>query len=839
MSTVRLITSLNSFGGATDKAVHCIFYRALRLRAIFPALKYDEESALILAIMWEDDTPAHQFLAARKVTLKSLANVLSVTPCELDGAPEPDYAMPTSYVRLLKECLDDYEDTLLTSEMLLSYLLSCRRSQDVFKLININPFQLEHELEKRFEADIPEHIQNATDAPRDSSSPPFLAPFLIEFHGGASPETEKSAARAADTSNFLINLVDLAQKGKFSPLISRDNEIDRLITILARRAKNNPLLLGEAGVGKTAIVEGLACRIADKTAPAFFQDKIIYQVDMTAMLAGASYRGQFEKRLQDVIYKLENDPEAIAFIDELHTIVGAGDNETSIDAANILKPALARGNLSVIGATTHNEFNRTIARDKALLRRFQTIYVSEPDAAATLAILRGVARVYTDFHKVQITDALLTRVVELADTHIFEGRFPDKALDLLDEAAARAKMNEDRSNLTKQVTKYDHEIKEWQAKADIITADTSPEHQASAKANASRLRQAKSRLEKKLETLYPLTEEHVLQALSARTKVPLEKLGRSDRAALTKLESRLGQQLIGQPHVVSAVAEVIRRAKSGLANPKRPLGSFIFTGPTGVGKTELAYVLAREIFCGEQHLIRFDMSEFSESASSAKLLGSPAGYIGYHDETGFDRIRHNPHSVVLFDEIEKAHPSVWNIFLQILEDGVVQTARGEPVSFHNTIIIMTSNLGSKASSGAPIGFSTTSTASHSQGKSSAPAITKLSKKIRPELLSRFDKILEFKSLTHTDAAQIFDIFFAELTNRLSSQNIKLSLAPEARERLINLGFSEQYGAREMRRVIERELEAPLAHFLLAQTSATPRINMALLGDKVVCNSQKR
>jgi len=832
MSTAKFITSLNNFGGATDNAVRCIFHRALRLRTLFPTLKYDEESALLLAIMWKNDTPAHRFLAARKVTLKSLAHVLSVTPCELSGAPEPNPTMPTGYVRLLKECIGDYEDIPLTSEMLLSYLLSCRRSQDIFKRLHVNPFQLEHELEKRFEIELPARIRSTADNSGSSTTPPFLAPFLIEFHGTPG-EAGQAAPRGTDTSNYLVNLVDLAKKGKFAPLISRDNEIDRLITILARRAKNNPLLLGEAGVGKTAIVEGLACRIADKTAPAFFQDKVIYQVDMTAMLAGASYRGQFEKRLQDVIRKLENDPRAIAFIDELHTIVGAGDSETATDAANILKPALARGNLSVIGATTHAEFNRTIARDKALLRRFQTIYVAEPDAAATLAILRGVARVYVDFHKVQVADALLVRIVELAETHIFEGRFPDKALDLLDEAAARAKMNEDRSNLAQQVTKYDHEIKEWQVKANTITAHTSPEHQASAKANASRLRQAKSRLEKKLEILYPLTEEHVLQALSARTKVPLEKLGRSDRVALTQLEARLGRQLIGQSHVVSAVAEVIRRAKSGLSNPKRPLGSFIFTGPTGVGKTELAYVLAREIFGGEQHLIRFDMSEFSESASSAKLLGSPAGYIGYQDETGFDRVRQNPHSVVLFDEIEKAHTSVWNIFLQILEDGVVQTARGEPVSFHNTIIIMTSNLGGKASSGAPIGFATTSTTNHSHGKSSAPA-NLLSKKIRPELLSRFDKILEFKSLTRADATRIFDLFFAELVARLKSQNIKLTLTPEARERLINLGFSNQYGAREMRRVIERELEAPLAHFLLEQAGTTPRINIALMGDKVVC-----
>ncbi|MCL2371435.1 ATP-dependent Clp protease ATP-binding subunit [Candidatus Saccharibacteria bacterium] len=837
MSSIQSITSLNDFGGATDQSVLAIFRRALQLRALFSALKYDEEGALLLAIMWQVDSPAHKFLAARKVTLVALTKAISIASCDLATAPEPSPTMPTGYVRFLKDCLEDYDGMLLTSEMLLSYVLSRRRAQDILRLIQVDPFPLEQELEKRFEQGLsirerPSHISN-------SSTPPFLAPFLIEFHSNPQ-DSPQPTSKAADTSAFLVDLVELAKKGRFSPLISRDIEVDRLTTILARRTKNNPLLLGEAGVGKTAIVEGLAHRIADNSAPIFFQDKVIYQVDMTAMLAGASYRGQFEKRLQDVVKKLEADPNAIAFIDELHTIVGAGDSEAATDAANILKPALARGNLSVIGATTHAEFSRSIARDKALLRRFQTIYVSEPDTAATLAILRGVAPYYADFHKVKVDDSLLARIVDLSNTHIFEGRFPDKALDLLDEAAARAKVNGDYSKLIQQVTKYDKEIKEWQTKAKMVTAETPPAHQVSAKANISRLRQAKARLEKKLTALSPLTEQHVLQALSARTKVPLEKLGSREKTALTELESSLNQHLIGQSHVISEVSEVIRRAKSGLASPKRPLGSFIFTGPTGVGKTELAKVLAREIFGGEQYLIRFDMSEFSESASSAKLLGSPAGYIGYQDETGFDRIRQNPHSVVLFDEIEKAHPSVWNIFLQILEDGHVKTARGEAINFHNTIIIMTSNLNSRSGSGAPIGFSTAETAIGREAAKAAPtekataSAKLLSKKIKPELIGRFDKILEFKLLTHNDAAQIFDLFFNELADRLKPQNIKLSITPEVRDRLINLGFSSQYGAREMRRVIERELEAPLALRLLGQEKPTPRIKVCLEGSRITC-----
>jgi ATP-dependent Clp protease ATP-binding subunit ClpC len=836
------IIHIDSFGGSADEAVARIFRRALELRATFPVLKYDEEGALLLAAMWQNDTPAHNFLAMHGLTLDSLCRVF---PIELEGAVAPKRlarAMPTGFVRLLRECLDDYDNRFLTSEMLLSYLLSCQRAQDIFTMLQLDAAKMEEELEKKLGYELaaeyePTAMQpDATINLNPGRKPPFLAPFLIEFHG-QQPEPNAGPDKPADADTFLINLVELAKNGKLLPLISREDEIDRLITILARRTKNNPLLLGEAGVGKTAIVEGLALKIADGTAPAYFLNKIIYQVDMAALLAGTTYRGQFEQRLKDVIRKLEGDPNAIAFIDELHTIVGAGDTENATDAANILKPALARGDLSLIGATTHAEFEKTIARDKALMRRFQTIFVAEPSKAATLEILRGVLPYYAEFHKVQVGGGLLPRIVDLADTHIFEGRFPDKALDLLDEAAARAKMEISHSDYTDQIGKYDLEIKEWQEREQIAKTHDEREAAASCKANVSRLKQAKARLEKKSHDLHPLTEDHILYALSNRTKVPLAKLQRGEKAGLLELEALLNRQIIGQEQAVAEVAKVIRRAKSGLADTKRPLGSFIFLGPTGVGKTEFAKVLARELFGGEQHLVRFDMSEFSESASGSKLLGSPAGYVGYQDESGFDRVRKTPHSVVLFDEIEKAHPGIWNIFLQILDQGMVQTARGESVSFRNAIIIMTSNLGGTTYS-KPIGFGAGSaevseTLKGGSGEETSAAKL-LSKKMRPELLGRFDKILQFNPLSKAAAEQIFDLLFSELSERLKTQNIKLSISPEVRERIINLGFYDQYGAREMRRAIERELEAPLANFLLAATGATPKIKLSLANNQVVC-----
>jgi ATP-dependent Clp protease ATP-binding subunit ClpC len=829
----------DGFGGTTDDAVAQIFRRALLLRTNFPVLKYDEEGALLLSIMWQNDTPAHNFLLAHGLQLAKLCQLFPIEYYALDPTRKVARTMPTAFIRLLRECLDDYDNRFLTSEMLLSYLLSNPRTQDILGLLQLDALKLENELEKKLGYDLTGDITGEDEPTADTRrKPPFLTPFLIEFHG-RQPEETPAPDKPADASAFLINLVELAEKGKLLPLVKRENEIDRLITILARRTKNNPLLLGEAGVGKTAIVEGLALRIADKTAPAYFLDKTIYQVDMAGLIAGTTYRGQFEQRLKDVIKKLESDPNAIAFIDELHTIVGAGDTENSFDAANILKPALARGDLSLIGATTYEEFAKTIARDKALTRRFQTIFVTEPDAATTVEILHGVAPYYAQFHQVKVQDALLQRIVTLADTHIFEGRFPDKALDLLDEAAARAKMEVARPNYAAQITKYETEIKEWQDREQTASRHAEYEAAASCKANASRLVQAKNNLKKKTATPSLLTENHILYALSSRTKVPLEKLQQGEKNQLLELEKSLSRQIIGQDDAISSVSEVIRRAKSGLADHRRPLGSFIFTGPTGVGKTELAKVLARELFGGEQHLIRFDMSEFGEPASGAKLLGSPAGYVGYQDESGFDRIRKTPHSVVLFDEVEKAHPGIWNIFLQILEQGTVETARGESINFRNTVIIMTSNLGN--SSNAPIGFDARegkSSEARPEARLVRPSAEKtvgcLGMKFRPELLARFDKIIKFSPLTKVAAEQIFDLFYTDLSKRLALQGITLSIAPEVRTRLIDLGFSDKFGAREMRRVIERELEAPLANFLLGTDKNTPKIRVSLSNNQVIC-----
>ena len=824
------IIHLDGFGGFADDAVARVFRRALRLRAAFPILKYDEEGALLLSIIWYDDTPAHNFLRQHSITADDLCQVFPIQYQKLDKNQRLPRTMPTGYVRLLRDCLDDYDSRFLTSEMLLSYLLSCQRTKDIFRLLELDASKLETELEASlgFGIDIDSTLdqQELPDVPDQSrKSSPFLAPFLIEFHGREPREMPSgNQPPASNTSAFLINLVERARQGKLLPLIERDAEIDRLITILARRTKNNPLLLGEAGVGKTAIVEGLALRIAEGTAPSFFLQKTIYQIDMTALLAGTTYRGQYEQRLGDVIKELETDPNAIAFIDELHTISSEGAAEHGTDAANILKPALARGELSLIGATTHAEFTKTIARDKALMRRFQAIFVSEPDKSATLGILLGLLPHYTEFHKVEIDPVLAERIVHLADAHIFDGRFPDKALDLLDEAASRAKMEPNPLDYSEQIDKYSREIRDWQSRSQLAAGHDDIQATANCKANISRLSQARARLEQKSRTLQTLTEDHVLYALSARTKVPFEKLKQGEKTGLLSLEQLLNQHLIGQEHVISEVASVIRRAKSGLADTNRPLGSFVFCGPTGVGKTELARILARELFGGEQHLIRFDMSEFSEAGSTAKLLGSPAGYVGYQDESGLDRIKKNPHSVILFDEFEKAHPHVWNVFLQILEQGTAQTARGELISFKNALVIMTSNLDSQ-SSGNPIGFT---------AEGAPPTKQLLSKKLRPELLNRFDKVLQFHPLSQKHAAQIFNLLFLALEQRLIAQGIKLSLSPAVRDYLINLGFSTKSGAREMRRVIERELEAPLANFLLAANQTTRDVKISLSNNQVIC-----
>ena len=620
------------------------------------------------------------------------------------------------------------------------------------------------------------------------------------------------------------NLTDEAKQGNLDTVIGRENEIERVITVLSRRTKSNPVLIGEAGVGKTAIVEGLATRIAKNEVPGGLIGKQIYQVDLSSVVAGTKFRGEFEERIKGIIDEATEDDSVLLFIDEIHLLSGAGSSEGSMDAANILKPALARNKINLIGATTMDEYRKSIEKDKALSRRFQTVMVEEPSSAVTLRILKGIKNHYEEHHGVIIPDEILEIAITMSQRYINDRFMPDKVIDIIDEASAIAKVAADKKGGSKY-KKMKIEKSTLENKIEEAAEKEEYEKAAEYKTKLAQLEQEIKKLEKAgikdVETP-TLTEENLATAVSLKTGIPVSKVHGSEMKMLMELEEELKKSIIGQDEAVEAVSKAIRRGRSGVADAKRPIGSFLFMGPTGVGKTELARVIAREVFGGENALVKIDMSEFGEKHNVSRLVGAPAGYIGYDDGGKLtEAVRRKPYSVILFDEIEKAHPDVFNMLLQILEDGILTDGQGNKIKFNNTIVILTSNLGSADMyRESELGF-TAKTAKDKKAleeeyeENKSYAMKALKKVMRPELINRLDNILVFHALTRKNVEKIFDNLIDDLKRRLATKGIGLKVDPEAKNYLIEEGYDPKNGARPLRREIEDKVESLLSEEIIA------------------------
>ncbi|BAY96873.1 ATPase [Tolypothrix tenuis PCC 7101] len=616
---------------------------------------------------------------------------------------------------------------------------------------------------------------------------------------------------------FGRNLTKLAQEGRLDPIVGRDKEIERAIQILGRRTKSNPVLIGEPGVGKTAIAEGLAQRIINQDVPEVLQDKQVISLDMGLLVAGTRFRGDFEERIKKIVDEIRSVGNIILVIDEIHTLVGAGGTEGGLDAANILKPALARGELQCVGATTLDEYRQHIERDAALERRFQPIMVGEPTVEETIQILYGLRGAYEQHHKVTISDTAVVAAAELSDRYISDRFLPDKAIDLIDEAGSRVRLRNSQLSSNKELKRELAGV--TKAKEEAVRVQDFDK--------AGQLRDQELELQNKLyaesEAGTPgkspvVDEEDIAQIVASWTGVPVNKLTESESELLLHLEDTLHQRLIGQEQAVTAVSRAIRRARVGLKNPNRPIASFIFSGPTGVGKTELAKALAAYFFGSEEAMIRLDMSEYMESHTVSKLIGSPPGYVGY-DEGGqlTEAVRRKPYTVLLFDEIEKAHPDVFNMLLQLLDDGHLTDAKGRKVDFKNTLIILTSNIGSKVieKGGGGLGFDFDSAADASYNRIRSLVNEELKAYFRPEFLNRLDEIIVFTQLSKGEVTQIADILLREVAGRLTEKGITLEVSDRFKERVVQEGYNPSYGARPLRRAIMRLLEDSLAEALLS------------------------
>ncbi len=655
--------------------------------------------------------------------------------------------------------------------------------------------------------------------------------------GGNNNRGKGSYNQTPTLNQFGEDLTKKAEEGKLDPIIGRKTEIERVIQILSRRTKNNPCLIGEPGVGKTAAVEGLAEKIVSGDVPETLKGKRVVTMDISGMVAGSKYRGDFEERIKKALEEAKKAGDVILFIDEIHTIVGAGAAEGAIDAANILKPLLARGEIRLIGATTLNEYRKYIEKDAALERRFSPVIINEPSEKDTIKILKGLRDKFEAHHGVEITDEAIEAAVKMSIRYINDRYLPDKAIDLIDEAASRAKL--------KTFTEPDS-LKKLQEDIEKVENDKEEAVRIQKFEKAAALRDKQKELKEKYEkeqkkwqnkndkTITNITEENVAEVISSWTGIPAKKITEDENVRLKNLEKTLHERVIGQDEAVEAVAKAIRRGRVGLKDPKRPIGSFLFLGPTGVGKTELSKALAESLFGDENAIIRIDMSEYMEPHSVSKLIGSPPGYVGF-DEGGqlTEKIRRKPYSVILFDEIEKAHPDVMNMLLQILEDGRLTDSQGRTVNFKNTVIIMTSNIGARLiTDKKTLGFSKTNKDNKEKEESSKKeyedikkeVMDALKKELRPEFINRIDEIIVFHKLTDNEISKIIDIMLKEVTSRLEAQKIKIELEPEVKELIASKGIDKNFGARPLRRTIQSVLEDRLAEEILDGNLKKNKIN---------------
>jgi ATP-dependent Clp protease ATP-binding subunit ClpC len=760
---------------------------------------------LLLGVLAQGSSVGAKVLADAGITLDRAELALNLTPRTLVVSTGAKGLSETAKLTLKMgwDIAQEFHHDYLGTEHILYSILSQKNARATVLLrdMNIDIAELTSELEEFFD--------------RQNSN-------IHDNEAAQASSTKRRAGRGGMLDTFGVDLTVKAKHNELDPVIGRDEQEERLVTILSRRTKNNPVLIGEPGVGKTAIVEGLAQRIAREDVPDHLLDKRVVQLDLAAMIAGTKYRGEFEERLKKVVDELKQQKNVIVFIDELHLLVGAGAAEGALDAANMLKPALARGELHLIGATTLDEYRKHIEKDSALERRFQTIIVPEPSMKDTIAIMKGLRGHYEAHHGVTMSDEVIEDAVYMADRYVSERFMPDKAIDVIDEASALVRVNSSRK--PSKLRDFTRQLKNLNEKMEDAVTSEDYERAALYKTRISQIsaKLEETRQDYEQNTPIKLKDDDIAHAIATMTGIPVERVQKSEAKLLRTLEKHLGKYIIGQNEAVEKVARAIRRSRSGVASTKRPIGSFVFMGPTGVGKTELARVLAREVFGSDDALIKIDMSEFGERHTSSRLVGAPAGYVGYEDGGQLtDKVRRQPYSVVLFDEIEKAHPDVFQLLLQLLEDGKLTDSKNRSVDFTNTIIILTSNLGAdRMMKESSLGFHA-STKNDAQKldvvheENATAAKEALSKMMRPELINRFDSIVTFRALTRKEISKIFDNLINELQERVIRKGIHLVIRPAAKRLLIEKGYDEKFGARPLRRTIQDELEHEIADGLLS------------------------
>lgn len=756
---------------------------------------------MLLGLLAQDSSMGAKLLEGVGVNLQKakLALNVSAVPVQALGAKGLSEVAKLT-LKMAYEIAQDFHQDYCGTEHILYSILSQKnaRATELLKNMNVEVDSLIQELENFLN--------------RQQSS------------GGGIAEAQKPGKKIRKTALdfFGTDLTAQARKNKLDPVVGRENQIRRVITILSRRTKNNPVLIGEPGVGKTAIVEGLAARIVAEDVPDSLLEKRIVMLDLAAMIAGTKYRGEFEERLKKVISELENDKNTVVFVDELHLIVGAGAAEGALDAGNMLKPSLARGRIQMIGATTTDEYTRHIEKDAALERRFQPVQVPEATETETVSILKGLKRHYENFHQVKISDEVIEDTVRFAKRYINDRFMPDKAIDLLDEASAHLRV--DKGKTPPDLREAQKELRLLHLRIEDAAATEDYESAARYKTQASQLSGRISELHVKYQDNKKLTlsSDDVAAVVARITGVPVQKVIRAEAKYLLNLENTLAKHIVGQQEAIEAVAKAVRRNRSGISDHRRPIGSFVFLGPTGVGKTELARTLAKEFFGSEDALVKIDMSEFGEHHNVSRLLGAPAGYVGYDDGGQLtDKIRRQPYSLVLFDEIEKAHPDVFNMLLQLLEDGRLTDGKGRMIDFSNTVIIMTSNLGAeKLQKEARLGFNVQTKkeqenleALHERNKNEV--LESLSKMMRPELLNRIDNTIVFRALTKDEIGEILELQIAELERRLVRHGLGLKIQSSAKKYFIEHGYDVKNGVRPLRRLLQETLEDHISEGVLS------------------------
>lgn len=758
---------------------------------------------MLLGLLAQDSSMASKMLEGAGVTLQKAKLALNVNsgPVQALGAKGLSEVAKLT-LKMAYEIAQDFHQDYCGTEHILYSILSQKnaRATELLKNMSVEVDGLVGELENFLN--------------RQQSS------------GGGIAEADKPTKNKRKTALdfFGTDLTEQARKKKLDPVVGRENQIKRVVTILSRRTKNNPVLIGEPGVGKTAIVEGLASRIVSEDVPDSLLDKRIVMLDLAAMIAGTKYRGEFEERLKKVIAELEKDKSTIVFVDELHLIVGAGAAEGAMDAGNMLKPSLARGKIQMIGATTTDEYTKHIEKDAALERRFQPVQVPEATESETISILKGLKKHYESFHRVKITDEVIEDTVRFAKRYINDRFMPDKAIDLLDEASAHLRVH--RGKTPPDLRDAQKELRLLQMRIEDAAANEDYEAAARYKTTASKLAEKITELHAKYQDTRKLnlSSDDVAEVVARITGVPVNKVIRTEAKYLLNLEKTLGKHIIGQREAIEAVSKAVRRNRSGISDDRRPIGSFVFLGPTGVGKTELARVLAREFFGSEEAMVKIDMSEFAEHHNVSRLMGAPAGYVGYDDGGQLtDKIRRQPYSLVLFDEIEKAHPDVFNMLLQLLEDGKLTDGKGRQIDFSNTVVIMTSNLGAeKLQKEARLGFNVNTKKDqrdledlHERNKEEV--LESLRKMMRPEMLNRIDNTIVFRALTKEEIEQILDLQLINLENRLVKHGIGLKVQKLAKKYLVEKGYDVKNGVRPLRRLLQDTLEDNISQGLLDGT----------------------